>query len=203
MQPADQNNSSAKSEDFLKETHAILERIKTQPHYRASAEEIEILLRSEQSESTRKFAILSLFKADRFAEAIPFAWDFANRELTEENLKNLWVILLRVKDRDGLLKVAAKAEGIVAPIDYHSLMTSTYTCLHRFDEAIRHGDLCLQARDEKFAGGSSVPDALILPKFNRNAVSRNVISYSVFDSDERYLKGAENNSIAARYVYPA
>ena len=115
MQPADQNNSSAKSEDFLKETHAILERIKTQPHYRASAEEIEILLRSEQSESTRKFAILSLFKADRFAEAIPFAWDFANRELTEENLKNLWVILLRVKDRDGLLKVAAKAEGIVAP----------------------------------------------------------------------------------------
>ncbi len=107
MQPSNPIKSTPEGQEFQQKTQDILERIKNLPHYKASPEEIEILMRPEQSETTRKFAVLSLFKAERFAEAMPFAREMADREPNEENLKNLWVILLRVKDREGLLEVAA------------------------------------------------------------------------------------------------
>lgn len=190
----------------IKASHAdaagsIVKRMKDDTHLVLSASEIDVLLNPELPIATRKYGVLGLFKAERHAEAAPLAKLIADQDPTEENLKNLWTLLLKINDLPGLEEIAEKARGIVDPIDYHSLMVNTCMYLNRPADAVRHGDLCLEARDRRFAP-KSVTRPWTIPQFNRNAITRNVIAFSVFGANERYLKGAENNSIAARYVYP-
>ena len=195
-----------KRTDDATAARAILDRMNGDPHAVMTAEDIEILLRPGQPPQIRKYAALGLFNAQRYAEAVPIAKSIAEAEPTAENLRNLWVILLQVRDLEELAKMGALCEGKVDSIDFHSLMVNTSMLLGSVDEAIRHGDLCLEARDRKFAPAplaEAQARSWLLPQFNRDDARRNVIAFSLFGNNERYLQGAENNSIVARYVFPA
>src|SRR5262249_2039894 len=141
------------------------------------------------------------FKAQNFARCIPLMGSILSRESNAENVINL-VLAWRNENKPAeALKVLRQHEAQLEGIEFHSLMTSCLVRLGHIEEAIRHGDETLRLKDEKYRGNKEFR-SYVTRNFNIETPLRNVIAFSVFGTHARYLAGAINNAIVARYLYP-
>lgn len=148
-----------------------------------------------------KIAALHYFKTGDLSRSAALMESILSRETSEENIINFAVALRdqgRAADAVALLH---KYESHIAQIQFHRLMASCLIRLGRIPESVRHGDETLRLRDAE-SPPSPPPRPLNIHTFNIETPRRHVIAFSVFGANPRYLTGAMNNAIVARYLYP-
>jgi hypothetical protein len=80
------------------------------------------------------------------------------------------------------------------------LLCSLLVRLGRIPEAVAHGDRALVLKDAAIPA-TGLADPVVRP-FDITRKSRNLITFSIWGEDARYLNGAITNAIVARYLYP-
>jgi hypothetical protein len=85
---------------------------------------------------------------------------------------------------------------------WHNILCTAFGRLGRIAEARHHGTRCLELKDAAATGQplrdlSRVP----VPPFDPTRPERNIISFSLFGDNERYMRTAILNARAARFIY--
>ena len=85
---------------------------------------------------------------------------------------------------------------------WHNILCTTYGRLGQMTEARIHGTRCLELKDAAVTLGpvrnlADVP----VPPFDPSRPERNIISFSLFGDNERYMRTAILNARAARFIY--
>jgi tetratricopeptide (TPR) repeat protein len=174
---------------------------KADPDRRFSEEEAATLAAAADGDVwAAKAAALHYFRIENFEAALAFMRTVLDREPGAENVRNVAVALRSL----GRLQEAADwIEGrreSFDPIEYHDLLCSQYCSLGKRDEAVAQGEIALRLKDEA-APLRPLPDPVV-HRFDVDRRSRNVIAFSVWGTDVRYLSGAVTNAVVARYLYP-
>lgn len=166
-----------------------------------SAEEIA-QLESESAASSRACKLLSMHhfnKAD-YPGAARYAAACYESEPTPENASNLLSIRLRERRfEDAYNFLQANAEKL-SEIDRADRYCQIYEGLGERGKAIEWGNRSLALKDA--AAPNVEVGAPIARAFDPTKPERNIISFSLFGSELRYLMGARHNAIVARYLYP-
>jgi hypothetical protein len=179
----------------------LVSRFKRDPDTAFTAGELEVLSRSAASELwAAKALAIHYAKKNEFAKLVPHAERLVEAEPTSENLINLAVTYRALKDYQKCVDMLARNEKRIEPIRFHDLMCSNFAHMGRV-EAIEHGNKALALKDRE-AGEAPAPAPVVVRPFDRERRSRNIISFSIWGRDIRYLQGAVNNAIVARYLYP-
>ena len=147
-----------------------------------------------------KAAALHFFRNRSFDRACSLMISVADREPNPENVKNVAVALRSLgRAKEAVEWMEARPDSFDA-IEYHDLLCSLLVRLGKLPEAIAHGERALALKDAA-APACDPPDRLIRP-YDVDNRSRNLISFSVWGEDMRYLNGAIANAVVARYLYP-
>lgn len=147
-----------------------------------------------------KAAALQSFRSNEFDRALPLILAVAKREPRSENIKNAVVCLRSLARFDEALDLLKTNQDRVEPIFYDDLLCSLYLRLGQIEAAIAHGDAALRIKDAQIPVISVKRP--VLHRFDPEQRAANVICFSVWGTDPRYLSGAITNSIVARYLYP-
>ena len=180
---------------------ALVAEFKSNPDMAFSDREAEALAAAADRDIwAAKAAALHCFRQGHVAEALAFARSIAAREPNSESVKNVAVAL---RELGRYAEAAAWIEArkqLFDPIEYHDLLCAQLAKLGKVAEAVAHGDQALRLKD-----ASALPRELphpIVRAFDVERRSRNVIAFSIWGTELRYLKGALTNAIVARYLYP-
>src|SRR5437868_3890362 len=184
------------------DTAALLKRFAESPDSAFTSEEGELLARAAPSNvQAAKIAALHYFKSKDFERCIELTKLIFEREKDHENAVNLAVVLREAGKPDAAVAFLSENESVLESRTFHDLMCSCLARLGRIEEAVRHGNQSLKLKDAASKVGPRSPPLITRP-FNVNAQRRNVIAFSVFGANTRYLVGAVNNACVARYLYP-
>ncbi len=147
-----------------------------------------------------KAVMLHHVRARRFDRILPLLERIATLEPTSESICN-WVVGLRSLRRYGeAIQLLRDNEALVRSVDYCDLMCSLAADSGDVAAAVRYGDEALALKHEAApAAPATMPR---IARFNREAAARNIISFSIWGTDARYLDGAVTNAIVIRYLYP-
>jgi tetratricopeptide (TPR) repeat protein len=147
-----------------------------------------------------KAAALHHFRNKDFEPALVLMHTVLDREPSAENVKNIAVALRSLgRFQEAADWIEGRRESF-DPIEYHDLLCSQYCSLGKRAEAIAQGDQALRLKDEA-APSRPLPHPIVRP-FDIDRRSRNVIAFSIWGADIRYLSGAITNAVVARYLYP-
>lgn len=129
-----------------------------------------------------------------------------------ENRCNLCVLYRETGQYDLCRALAKKslAEADAHQVDremianLHSLVTVACERLGDLPTALKHGRLVFEQRDRESrkAGKGLEPTLRPIPPFNPGDARRNIIAFSLWGSDPRYLDNAVANAELARHIYP-
>lgn len=140
------------------------------------------------------------FKRRNLPQAALLMARVAAREPTTENIINLAVLHRDARNFEAALAVLTARQAELEPIRYHDMMCSCLGSSGRLEEAREHGTAALRLKDE--AAPVAPPRAFHLAGLELEKPARQVIAFSLFGSAERYTRGAINNAVVARYLYP-
>jgi hypothetical protein len=147
-----------------------------------------------------KALMLANAQAQRFDRCLPLLEHIARLEPTGENVCNLAVGLRSVGRHADAIGLLLAREAVVDRIDFCDLMCSLHARAGNLAEAVRHGDAALKLKQD-----SAPPAPPIRPRiaaFDPERPARNVIAFSIWGTQPRYLNGALTNAIVIRYLYP-
>ena len=120
--------------------------------------------------------------------------------------ENLAVFLLSQGDAGASAESChhALALGSVSP-NTHDCLCDALHRLGRLDEAVRAGRAALEAKDTLFGGREPVAriPAGMPPPFNPHDPAENVISYSLWGNEPRYLVPLRENATILAHLFPA
>ena len=122
---------------------------------------------------------------------------------TANELYYLVVICTKLRDYDAalaagheLLELGEKTPRVYAAIAYASM------CVKNFEDSMHYGELALAAWDASIPAVS--PTEFPRRKdFDPAKKTRNIISFSLWGQDNRYLRGAVRNALLAHDFYPS
>jgi tetratricopeptide (TPR) repeat protein len=179
----------------------LISSFRADPNRTFSEDEIAILAAvAEEDVWAAKAAAVHHFRNRQFEPALGFARGIAAREPDPENLKNAAVALRSLgRHREAIEWIELRADAF-DPIEREDLLCSLHQALGHTERAIAHGDSALKLKDE--AAPASIAREPIVHRFDPGARGRNVIAFSIWGDDPRYLNGAVTNAIVARYLYP-
>ncbi len=147
-----------------------------------------------------KAAALHYFRKQEFERALALMRGVLDRETSAEGVKNVAVALRSLgRPQEAVDWIESRGDAFDR-IEYHDLLCSLLRQLGRIPEAVDQGDHALRLKDE--ASPKRVATEAIVRPFDSSQRSRNVIAFSVWGADVRYLNGAVTNAIVARYLYP-
>ena len=147
-----------------------------------------------------KAAALHHFRNGDFERALTLMTSVVEREATPENVRNVAVALRSVgRAQEAVDWMESRKHGFDR-IEYHDVLCSLLVRLGRITEAVAHGDRALVLKNEA-APSRGLPDPVVR-RFDPGRRSRNLIAFSIWGGDVRYLNGAITNAIVARYLYP-
>lgn len=179
----------------------LIAAFKADPNRRFSDAEAEILgAASDREIWAAKAAALHHFRKDEFERALAFMLGVLDRETSAENVKNVAVALRSLGRHQEAVDWVESRKAAFNPIEYHDLLCSQFRALGNIPEAIAHGDRALRLKDEA-APSCELPNPVIR-SFDVDQRNRNVIAFSIWGDDVRYLNGAITNSIVSRYLFP-
>jgi tetratricopeptide (TPR) repeat protein len=171
------------------------------PNRRFTAAEAETLAAAgDQDLWAAKAAALHHFRTGDFERAFALMTSVVEREATPENVRNVAVALRSLgRAQEAIDWMESRRDGFDR-IEYHDVLCSLLVRLGRIKEAVAHGDRALALKNEA-APAADLPNPVIRP-FDVGQRSRNLIVFSIWGDDVRYLNGAITNAIVARYLYP-
>lgn len=174
---------------------------KANPDRRFSEEEAAALAAAASGDVwAAKAAALHYFRSENFEAALALMRSVLDREPGAENVRNVAVALRSLgRFQEAVDWIEGRRQSF-DPIEYHDLLSAQYCALGKRGEAIAQGNQALRLKDEA-APVRALPSPII-HKFDVNRRSRNVIAFSVWGTDVRYLSGAIANAVVARYLYP-
>ena len=179
----------------------LLAKFRQNPNMELSHDELDTLQTASMSDVWAAKAIaLHYAKLNDFSKVLIPAEKVAKDEPTSENLINLAVTYRGLKQYSKCIEFLKHNESRIDPIRFNDLMCSNHAYLGHIGEAIRYGDRALQLKDK---GTTKSETHALLREFNRERRERNIIAFSVWGTELRYLQGALNNAIVARYLYPS
>lgn len=180
----------------------LVARFKTNPNSEFTPVEAETLATAVDRDLwAAKAAALHYFKAHDLPRALILMQKIALREPTDENIRNVAILYRDARQFSESIAWLYANERHLDAVRFHDLMCSNFAKLGDRDAAVKHGDISLRLKDER-AEISPRERAWISKPFDPENRQRNVISFSVWGPNERYLRGAINNAIVARYLYP-
>lgn len=122
------------------------------------------------------------------------------REPSSENIVNLVVLHRDAGNLEAAVAVLDARRDELEPIRFHDMMCSCLGRLGRLEEARLHGTESLRLKD---ASAPAVPPRdFTVTGVDLETPARQIIAFSLFGSDRRYVLGAVNNAVVARYLYP-
>jgi hypothetical protein len=124
----------------------------------------------------------------------------AAREPTSENIVNLVVLHRDAGNLEAAVAVLEARRDELEPIRFHDMMCSCLGHYGRLDEARQHGTEALRLKDASAL--QAPPQHFHLASVDLGRPARQVLAFSLFGSDQRYILGALNNAVVARYLYP-
>ncbi len=174
---------------------------KANPNRLFSDAEAETLARAAASDLwAAKAAAMHFYRKQDMHGAIDLLISIGEREPTSENIKNVAIamrILGRFEEAVQWLEGHASA---IKPVELNDLLCSLATRMKDLEKAIRYGDESLRLKD------AAIPQAErrqpVLRAYNSQDGARNVIAFSVWGREARYLNGAVTNATVARHLYP-
>lgn len=179
----------------------LIQAFKTDPNWRFSNKEAEILAAASDREIwAGKAAALHCFRNGDFKRALAIARTVMDREPSAEAGKNVAVVLASLGRHREAADWIESRKDLFDPIEYHDLLCAQFRLLGRVDEAIAHGDQALRLKDEA-SPSRDLPNPIVKP-FAVDRRSRNIISFSIWGTNIRYLNGSVTNAIVSRYLYP-
>ncbi|MDB5722313.1 MAG: hypothetical protein JWP15_2931 [Alphaproteobacteria bacterium] len=144
---------------------------------------------------------LAAWRAGDFEACLSASRAVADLSPTSESLCNMAVVLRRLgrdaEARDYLRHHASEID----PIALHDLQCSVAARLGDADGAIRYGNEALRLKDA--AASPAPPLRPFTRPFDPTRRNRNIISFSLWGTDRRYVAGAITNAQVAPYLYPA
>jgi tetratricopeptide (TPR) repeat protein len=186
------------------ETMSVTELIaafRADPNRSFTAAQAEVLAAAgEEDLWAAKAAALHHFRNAGFERALALMMSVAERERTPENVKNVAVALRSLGRAQEAVEWMEGRRDEFDAIEYHDVLCSLLVRLGRISEAVAHGDRALVLKDEA-APSLRLPDPIVRP-FDVGQRSRNLIAFSIWGDNVRYLNGAITNAIVARYLYP-
>jgi hypothetical protein len=147
-----------------------------------------------------KAAALHNFRHGDFERALTLMTSIVEREATPESVKNVAVALRSLGRAQDAVDWMESRKDRFDTIEYHDVLCSLLVRLGKIPEAVAHGNLALVLKNEA-APTSDLPNPIVRP-FDIRQRSRNLISFSIWGDNVRYLNGAITNAIVARYLYP-
>jgi hypothetical protein len=147
-----------------------------------------------------KAAAMHFYRNKDLPRSLELMTSVADREPSTENVKNVAVALRSLRRFDEAVQWLEDKRDAVDPIELNDLLCSLATRLKDHEKAVRYGDEALRLKD---AGVPPIePREPILHAYDPEQRARNVIAFSLWGSDPRYLRGALTNATVARYLYP-
>ena len=181
---------------------ALVDRFKKDVNVQFTPAEAAILAaKADRDLWAAKAAALYYFKARDLPRALALWKEIATRQPTSANICNVAILYRDTGDFTECIAWLNANKKHIDPIRFHDLLCSSHAYLGDRDAAIRHGDEALRLKDAQ-AGANPAPQPYVVRPFNPEHRERNIISFSVWGTDERYLRGSINNAIVARYLYP-
>jgi hypothetical protein len=184
--------------DRLSELVAALRR---NPGLPLSAEDLELLAPAAGTEIwAAKALLLDHVRAKRFDQCLPLLEAIVALEPTSENVCNMAVGLRSLGRYRAAIDFLLAREASVDRTAFCELMCSLHARTGELAEAVRYGDEALALKHA--AAPAVAPRPLRIAAFDPDAPSRNVIAFSIWGNQRRYLDGAVTNAIVIRYLYP-
>lgn len=180
---------------------AVVNKVVKDPSVRLTAADAEALEAApKRTLMMDKLLGMYYFQAGKFQEALVYAKVAFEAERTAENAKNVSLLLRKSKRADEAVAFAQANEKLFDPIVFNDVMCMMHGDLDNVAEAIRYGTRSLELKD---AGGQTAPALTpVVRPFDPLKPRRNVIVFSLWGANNRYLSGAQHNAIVARYLYP-
>lgn len=179
----------------------VVARVKADPARPLSAAEAEVLLAvPDRTLLMDKMLAVHFNAIGDLDRALPLAEAVFAAEQTSENAKNVAYMLRTLGRIDEAIAFVETHREILDPVIRADLLCMMYGRARDFDAARRHGSESLRLKD------AAAPEApAITPTirpFDPEKPRRNVIVFSLWGDDRRYLDGAQINAIVARHLYP-
>ncbi len=179
----------------------VVERMKRTRSARLTAHEVAALeAEPEKSVACCKLLGMHYFNQGDYAKSADYAEAVHKTRPNRENARNLIAALSRARRFEDALAAAVASEALFEPFEHAGLLCEIHHDLGRRDEAIAFGTKALALKDA-LSPPVERPEPVTRP-FDAGRPERNLIAFSLFGADWRYLKGALNNAIVARYLYP-
>lgn len=117
-----------------------------------------------------------------------------------ESAQNLALLLHQLGRSDDCSAFAEANRSSFAESIWYDLMAMVHSDIGAADKAAAFGTGALRAKDAACAEAPVL--APVTRPFDIEAPTRNIIAFSLWGQDPRYLMGAVNNAVVARYLYP-
>ena len=186
---------------MVTKAEAVVAKVIKDPTLKLTSEDAEALLAApNRTLMMEKLLGMYYFQAQDFERAITHAKTAFESEKTAENAKNISLLLRKCGRTQEAVAFATDNEALFDPIVFHDVMCMMHGDLKNIPEAVKHGTRSLTLKDE---GAVAAPKLEPVTRpFDPTQPARNLIVFSLWGTDNRYLAGAQNNAIVARYLYP-
>ena len=181
--------------------NVILRTIVDNPHHKLTDAEAAVLIAApEKPLMMQKIIALHFHNAGDFEQALDWAMKVFETERIAENAKNVSLIHRKLHRHDDGIRFALEHEALFEPIAWNDILCMLYWNKGDREGAIRHGTRSLELKDA--SSGKAPPLTPVVHRFDHGKRARQIISFSLFGVNPRYLTGAVQNAIVARYLYP-
>lgn len=185
----------------MSEASALVAAFKADPDRQFSETEAETLALAAPSDLwAAKAAAIHFFRKQDLARSVELMTDVAQREPSSENVKNVAVALRSQRRFEEAVAWLEARRDAIDPIELNDLLCSLATRLGDRAKAVRYGDETLRLKDAAIPPAE--PREPVIRDYRPDERSRNVIAFSLWGANPRYLGGALTNATVARYLYP-
>jgi hypothetical protein len=179
----------------------LIDALRRNPGLTLSGEDLALLAPAAETEIwAAKALLLDHVKAKRFDQCLPLLEAIVALEPTSENVCNMAVGLRSVGRDQAAIDFLRRREASVDRTAFCELMCSLHARTGDLAKAVLYGDEALALKHEAAPAAASRPSRIAA--FDPEAPSRNVIAFSIWGNQRRYLDGAVTNAIVIRYLYP-
>lgn len=194
------------------ESHALWAEGKQGPALQALVGAINAFVKAGQKADARiydQMAYYMFLRKEYPAALSALQWSLKLAPDVTQTERNLAVVHQRLNQNEPAIE-HAMAVLMKEPDDFltYDVLCSSLHKLGRYDEARKAGTAALRLKDEFVQRSHPAPKGWRLPATRASAGLReikdrkNVISFSVWGQQPRYLRGALHNLLVARQVYP-
>jgi hypothetical protein len=185
----------------MNDVKALVASFKADPNRAFTDAEAETLAAAAPTDLwAAKAAAIHFFRNKDLDRSLGLMTLVAEREPSSENIRNVAVAMRSLRQFKEAVQWLEDRRDAIDPIELNDMLCSLATRLQDREKAVLHGDEALRLKD------AAVPRIEItepvIRTFDPENRAANVIAFSLWGSDPRYLRGALTNASVARYLYP-